>query len=167
MKNKLQHATYKQLSLMNFVLMMPDKFEDFIIWQSDEIDDFDIGMKELWLVNYPDEVNLYKALTVHASKPETTGQKIHFEEFYLQKAFYLHGKACEDETQFHYRVKTILQSIRETGRNFLTWPYSKEGNEWRNLSLSDFRNRQNVFRLYQPPGKIRSVTWDWKDGIDI
>lgn len=109
---KLKIQTIDQAYLMAIVLLAPNLFKNYIIFESDEIEDFDVGMKELWLKTIPEEINTQKRWKVFGSKPKEEDGCIitHHEKVLFQKPKFLNGK-IDEQSCYRHRILHRLRAL--------------------------------------------------------
>lgn len=109
---KLKLQTIDQATFMAIVLLVPCKFKDFLIFESNEISDFDVGIKEFWLKTIPEEFNTQKRWEVFCSKQKEGDGFIitHHKQVLFQKPKFLNGK-IDEQSCYRHRILHRLRAF--------------------------------------------------------
>ena len=105
----MQLQTIDQSNLIAIVVLVPNIFKDYIIFESDEIEDFDVGLREFWLKTNLNEINTMKRWEVFSRKPkEQEGCLItHSKQVLYEKPKTLNGE-IDEPACYMYRIKHNL-----------------------------------------------------------
>lgn len=96
--------TCQQADLIRLMIQVPNLFKDFVIWEYEGVENFDVGVKECWLMvreGYYGELNYehyQKSFMVSGEKPTDKDgwHSIHFDSFLLAKATDGSGNVLEE-----------------------------------------------------------------------
>ncbi len=125
---KEHYIDFKTYVILNLMVLMPDKFQNIIIWESNEIENFDIGFKDFYLVTKedietqewnlavePDETvqKMRQKYFVYTEKPEINEKNYKVEFFkstLVSKPFTLLGGDVDDQTRtYNTAIKEVLR----------------------------------------------------------
>ncbi len=168
---KWRVQSVENANLMEIVVLIPEIFLEFIIWEYPEIEHFDIGLESLWLKCRQNEINVMKKYSVHKTEPDPEEDCVikYFDKFYLHKATYPDGTLTLDMS-YKERILRKLNPPTFVPR-FVCIEDNGEILKGDNGEIVYFElsadamkfNRENGYK-YQVMQEIPEMDFLWKDG---
>lgn len=118
--------TIETFNLMQLICLIPEMFKSVLIFESDEIEDFDIGLEEFWLSvkqdiewqSFPNRSDYFKGkyavFTKESEFVATEGVRLfHYKKTLIQKPKYKDG-IIDEEGVYNKRIRKMLSFIEQT-----------------------------------------------------